>query len=533
MTKYIFVTGGVVSGIGKGITVASLGALLKARGFKIGLLKLDPYLNIDAGTMNTFQHGEVFVTDDGAETDLDLGHYERFTDENLTRNSNSTTGQIYSAVLDKERTGEYLGATIQIIPHITNEIISRIKKVAQKKDVAIVEIGGTVGDIESEPFIEAIRQFKRRVGRENVCFVHTTKIDYIYPSEEPKTKPTQQSVTMLRSRGIQPDILVVRSKNGFSKAMKDKIALFCDVEESAVIPAPNANSLYQIPLNLEKNNLAVKVLEKLNLKNRKPNLTQWEKIKSQIENTKNEIQIGLVGKYTDNPDAYISVVESLKHAGISNLVNVKVIPIDSEKIDYKKLKKLSGIVVPGGFGIRGIEGKLKAIQFAREKKIPFLGLCLGLQCTVIEFARNICGLKKASSTEFSPKTPYPVIDILPEQIKIKKKGGSMRLGSYKALIKKNSLISTIYNKTIIYERHRHRYEVNPKYHKILKEKGLVLSGLSPNKKLVEFIELSKNVHPYFVATQAHPEFKSRPFYPAPLFERLIKAGIQESRNAGI
>ncbi|KKP88687.1 MAG: CTP synthase [Berkelbacteria bacterium GW2011_GWA2_35_9] len=528
MTKYIFVTGGVVSGIGKGITVASLGVLLKARGFKIGLLKLDPYLNIDAGTMNPFQHGEVFVTDDGAETDLDLGHYERFTDENLTKNSNSTTGQIYSAVLDKERTGEYLGATIQIIPHITNEIISRIKKVARKKDVVIVEIGGTVGDIESEPFIEAIRQFKRSVGRENICFVHTTKIDYIYPSEEPKTKPTQQSVSMLRSRGIQPDILVVRSKNGFSKSMKDKIALFCDVEESAIIPAPNAGSLYQIPLNLEKNNLAIKVLEKLNLKNRQPNLAQWENIKNQIENTKKEIRIGLVGKYTDNPDAYISVVESLKHTGISNLVDVKVIPIDSEKIDFVKLGKLSGIVVPGGFGIRGIEGKLKAIKFARENKTPFLGLCLGLQCAVIEFARNVCDLKKASSTEFNSQTPHPVIDILPEQIKVEKKGGSMRLGSYKALIKKGSIVAEIYQNQIVYERHRHRYEVNPKYHKILKEKGLILSGLSPNKKLVEFIELSQTVHPYFVATQAHPEFKSRPFRPAPLFDGLIKSALKKA-----
>lgn len=526
MTKYIFVTGGVVSGIGKGITVASLGVLLKARGYKIGLLKLDPYLNVDAGTMNPFQHGEVFVTDDGAETDLDLGHYERFTDENLTHDSNSTTGQIYSTVLEKERTGEYLGATIQIIPHITNEIISRIRKVSKNKDIAIVEIGGTVGDIESEPFIESIRQFKRSVGRENVCFVHTTKIDYIYPSDEPKTKPTQQSVAMLRSRGIQPDILVVRSKNGFTKNMKDKIALFCDVEDSAVIPAPNADSLYQIPLNLENNNLAVKVLEKLNLKNKKPNLVQWNRIIDRLEKTNKEIYIGLVGKYTDNPDAYISVVESLKHAGISNLVDVKVVPIDSEKINFEKLTKLSGIVVPGGFGIRGIEGKLEAIRYARENKISFLGLCLGLQCAVIEFARNVCGLSGASSTEFDPKTPHPVIDILPDQKKVEKKGGSMRLGKYQAILKKSSYVSQIYQSKNVFERHRHRYEVNPKYHKTLKDNGLVLSGLSKNKKLVEFIEFSKDIHPFFIATQAHPEFKSRPFRPAPLFDWLIRSAIK-------
>ena len=520
-------TGGVVSGIGKGITVASLGALLKARHFKIGLIKMDPYVNVDAGTMNPFQHGEVFVTDDGTETDLDLGHYERFTDISLSKDNNITTGKIYQTVIEKERKGEYLGKTVQLIPHITNEIKNSIKKVSQNKDIVIVESGGTVGDIEGEVFIEAIRQFKRDFGEQNVCYIHVTKIDYIYPSDEPKTKPTQQAVQLLRARGIQPNILIVRSKDGMVKDLAEKIALFCDVDIKDIICAPNANYLYEIPLNLEGEGLTTRILNHLNLPHRKPDLTHWLKIKRSLYNSSKSVNIAMVGKYIEHSDAYISVIEALIHAGIKNHVKVVIKTIDSEDITKQNvkqiLKNIDAIVVPGGFGIRGVEGKIIAINYARINKVPYLGLCLGLQCAIIEFARNKCRLQGANSTEFDKKTPHPVIDILPEQKNIYKKGGTMRLGEFEANIINDSLVRKLYQNAKVFERHRHRYEVNPEYHNILLEKGLIFSGLSPNNTLVEFIELSPKDHPFFVATQAHPEFKSRPFKPAPLFNGLIKA----------
>ncbi|TSC93103.1 MAG: CTP synthase [Candidatus Berkelbacteria bacterium Licking1014_7] len=518
--KFIFVTGGVVSGIGKGITTGSIGALFRARGKTVSMLKIDPYLNCDAGTMNPFQHGEVFVLDDGAETDLDLGHYERLANVNLTRLSNTTTGQIYQKVLEKERQGDYLGQTIQQIPHITNEIKNHIKQVAKssKAEIIITEIGGTVGDIEADIFLEAIRQFSQE-NPQNCAFVHLSKIDYIYPSEEEKTKPTQQSARALLSKGITPNILVVRCKHIFTEANREKIALFCNVSKENIIPAPNVSNLYDIPLILENQGLG-KIIEKtLLIKPKKPNLKYWKKITKITSLDLPEIKIGIIGKYLNHPDAYISVIEALRHSGIKHKVRINIVPIDSENLNTKLLQRVGGILVPGGFGIRGIEGKISAIQYARENNVPFLGLCLGLQCAIIEFARNVCGLMQANSTEFSPQTPHPVIDYLPNQIKIKQKGATMRLGKYPAQIKKDSLVYSLYKTPTVWERHRHRYEVNPKYHKILQENGLIFSGLSPDKKLVEFIEL-KN-HPFFIATQAHPEFKSRPFTPAPLFSGFI------------
>jgi len=522
MAKFIFVTGGIVSGIGKGITTGSIGALFKARGKKIAILKIDPYLNTDAGTMNPFQHGEVFVLDDGAETDLDLGHYERLADISLARESNITSGQIYGRVLEKERQGEFLGQTIQQIPHITNDIKNHLVNLAKnsKADLLITEIGGTVGDIEAEIFLEAIRQFSQEhLG--DCAFIHMAKIDYIYPSGEEKTKPTQQSVHTLLSRGINPDILVVRCKTLFSEANRQKIALFCNVKIENIIPAPNSRSLYSIPLALEKNGLGVAICQKLNIKKGRPNLAKWKKLDQLIAKKLPIKKIGLVGKYLDHPDAYISVIEALKHSALANQVSLEIVACDSECIDLDLIKTMDGILVPGGFGIRGIEGKIKAIQYARENNIPFLGLCLGLQCATIEFARHKCNLKNANSTEFNAKTAYPVIDFLPEQVKIKQKGGTMRLGKYPAKIAKHTQVFQLYQQTTIFERHRHRFEVNPKYHQILKKNGLIFSGMSPDKKLVEFIEL-KN-HPFFIATQAHPEFKSRPHSPAPLFYGFIKA----------
>lgn len=524
--KYIFVTGGIVSGIGKGIAAASLAALLKARGISVSILKIDPYLNVDAGTMNPFQHGEVFVLEDGTETDLDLGHYERIVDENLTSLSNFTTGGVYGTIIEKERKGEFLGKTVQIIPHITSEIKRRIRLLGEenKAQVVITEIGGTVGDIESLPFLEAAREMKIEEGEKNVMYIHVTMIAYIYPSDEAKTKPTQQSVALLRSIGIQPDIILSRCKRPLNKEIKEKIALFCNVEKEKVIEAIDTQSLYEIPLNLEKNGLANQVCQYLGLPCQKPNLLKWEKIVSNIKNQKGEIKIGIVGKYLQHPDAYISIVEALKHAGIAERIEIKMIPIDSEELEKKglrKLKEVSGILVPGGFGIRGIEGKIKAVQYARENKVPFLGLCLGLQVAVIEFARNVCGLKKAQSTEFEPKTPYPVIDMLKEQRGIDRLGGTMRLGAYPCYLKKNSLAFRLYGEEKIYERHRHRYEVNPNFHGILRKNGLIFSGLSPNRRLVEIIEISD--HPFFLATQFHPEFKSRPNRAHPLFLGFIKA----------
>lgn len=534
ITKYIFVTGGIVSGIGKGTAVASLGSLLKARDIKVSLLKIDPYLNVDAGTMNPFQHGEVFVTDDGAETDLDLGHYERFLDQPLSRLSNFTTGGIYGSVIEKERRGDYLGKTVQIIPHITNEIKRRINLLAktEKSDVVITEIGGTVGDIESQPFIEAARQFKRDIGTENVLYIHLTKIDYIYPSEEPKTKPTQHSVASLRNLGITPSILIVRCKKPFPQDLRTKIALFCDLPEDWIIAGQNVSSLYEIPLNLEKEGLGKKVAQFFSWK-KKPSLREWEKLIYKIHHPKGKVIIGMVGKYLDHPDAYISIVEGLKHASIAFQKEGVILPIDSED-SYQKmteiLKKVDGIIVPGGFGIRGIEGKIRAIKYAREVGKPFLGLCLGLQTAVIEFARNVCGKKKANSTEFNPKTPDPVIDILPWQKKISNLGGTMRLGSWPCKIKNGTLAQRLYGKSLIHERHRHRYEVHPKYHQILQKEGLIFSGTSLDQKLVEMIELPS--HPFFIATQFHPEFKSRPLRPHPLFKGFISACLKSGSRGG-
>ncbi len=540
-SKYIFVTGGVVSGLGKGITSATIGALMQARGFKITLLKIDPYVNIDAGTMNPFQHGEVFVTDDGAETDLDLGHYERFTDLRLTRDSNLTTGQIYQAVIERERQGGYLGEDVQLIPHVTDEIKRRIVELGQKTkaQLVIVEIGGTVGDIESEIFLEAIRQFRRDVGIENVAYIHVTKIDYIYPSGETKTKPTQHSVQALQARGIQPDVLVVRCQEPFDQSTREKISIFTDVAEDNILAAQNASSLYSIPLTLERAGLGRRITERLILKTPKPNLTDWQAIDRSLSRSAKTVKIAMVGKYIDHPDAYLSVIEALRHGGLANQVKVEIVPVDSEKVTPSTagriFNKIDAIVVPGGFGSRGVEGKITAISYARTHKLPFLGLCLGLQCATIEYCRAVCGLKLAHSSEFEPKTSQPVIDILPEQRQIKAKGATMRLGSYQAVLKKGSLADQLYRKhptpgvrsrpdgLVVTERHRHRFEVNPVYTQALEQKGFVLSGLSPDRKLVEFVELPRSVHPFFIATQAHPEFKSRPFRPAPLFAGLVKA----------
>jgi len=527
LPKYIFVTGGIVSGIGKGITVACLGTLLKARGITVALLKIDPYVNIDAGTMNPFQHGEVFVTEDGAETDLDLGHYERFLDQNQSAQNNVTTGKIFQTVIDKERRGDYLGEDVQLIPHVTDEIIHRIKDLGRtaRADVVITEIGGTVGDIESEVFLEAARQMRHVVGRDNVFYIHVTKIDYIYPSGEEKTKPTQHSVQALRNRGIQPEVLVVRCQKTFADAVKKKITVFTDVPQSAIIPAPN-NNIYQIPLTLEHGGLGSVVSKFLGIE-KKPNLQEWERISRVVSNPKSTVKIGMVGKYLDNPDAYLSVVEALAHGGIANSVNVEVIPIDSEEIENGKLAALlheiDGILVPGGFGSRGIEGKIKAIKYAREHKKPFLGLCLGLQCATIEYARSMCECDSANSTEFNKTTKHPVIDILPEQKGVTKKGATMRLGSYKAVLKKGTLVHSLYGRDEITERHRHRYEINPDYHKTLEKAGFVISGTSPDRRLGEFIELPD--HPFFVGTQAHPEFKSRPNRAHPLFAGFVKASL--------
>jgi CTP synthase len=532
-TKFIFITGGTVSGIGKGITVASLGRLLKNKGFKILPIKIDPYLNTDAGTMNPFEHGEVFVTDDGAETDLDLGHYERFIDINLSQLSNFTTGSVYQSVIDQERDGTYLGKTIQIIPHITREIKKRILLPAQKyrSDIELIEIGGTIGDIEGQPYIEAVRQFRREIGPENCLFIHVVKMDYLYPSGDQKTKPIQQSVALLRGFGIQPDFLVVRCKEKITPGAKEKISLFCDVPQKRIIEALDSDSLYEIPNNLEKDQFSEEVIKCFCLKPKKSRERMiWQNLMAQLLKIKNGnriLKIAMVGKYLDNPDAYLSVDEALKHAGGGNNVNIKITPVDPEENNLeKKLGKVDGIIVPGGFGVRGIEGKIRAAKYSRENKIPYLGLCLGLQIAVIEFARNVCKMRGANSAEFNSKTKYPVIDFLPGQEKIRKKGGTMRLGACPAILKAGTQVRKLYGKNKISERHRHRYEVNPRYHKILLKNNLIFAGLSPNKALVEFIELPKELHPYFVATQAHPEFKSRPNRPHPLFFGLIKAAIK-------
>ena len=538
--KYIFVTGGVVSGLGKGITASSLGRLLKARGYKVTMQKFDPYLNVDPGTMNPIQHGEVFVTDDGAETDLDLGHYERFIDESLTKNSTVTSGKIYWSVLNKERKGDYGGGTVQFIPHVTNEIKSRFYKSAEslrnvgkgKKtdndiEIAIIEVGGTVGDIESQPFIETIRQFKHELGNENVILVHVVLIPYIKASEELKTKPTQQSVKTLQGMGIQPDILVCRSEHPVDASVISKISLFCNLDSSCVIINPDVDILYEVPVVMEKQGLAKAASKCLGLKDKEPNLTEWNKMIDNMKNPTKEVNIALVGKYVALHDAYLSVVEALKAAGGSNRAKVNITWIDSELIKKsnvaKYLKGVNGIIVPGGFGQRGVEGMILVAQYARTKKIPYLGICLGMQVAIIEFARNVLGLKDADSAEFNLETKNPVIHLLPEQIGVEDLGGTLRLGSYPCKLDKNSKCFKLFGKEEINERHRHRYEVNNDYREAYQKNGMVLAGLSPNGKIVEMIEVTK--HPFYIATQSHPELKSRPNRPHPLFHGFIAAAV--------
>ena len=522
MTKYIFVTGGVVSGLGKGITSASLGNLLKARGLSIVNQKLDPYINVDPDTMNPFQHGEVFVTEDGATTDLDLGHYERFTGVNLRKDANVTTGSIYRKVIERERKGDYLGATVQVIPHITDEIKRRIKGISNEVDVQITEIGGTVGDIEILPFLEAARQIRKEFGQENVMFVHVTLVPFIGPSTELKTKPTQHSVSMLRSYGISPDLIVLRSEQELTDEIKSKVSLFCDVSFENVINAPDLDDIYDVPIKMYEEGLDAAVDKRLALNSDSPDLSRWNEMLSLKNGVNKNVKIAILGKYFGLPDSYMSVVEALKHSCLQNKVNLDLVWIDADNYEIEDLKNLNGVVVPGGFGYRGIEGKIGAIEYLRKNKIPFLGICLGLQCAVIEFARNVCGISDANSTEFSQTTKNPVIDLLPNQdLEAGDVGASMRLGTYPCKIQPDTMAKDIYNNEIIYERHRHRYEVNNKFRNELESKGLVFSGLSPDEDLVEMIELKD--HPYFVASQFHPEFKSRPWDPAPMFNSFIAA----------
>ena len=530
--KYIFVTGGVVSGLGKGITCASLGRLLKARGFKVVIQKFDPYINIDPGTMNPYQHGEVFVTDDGGETDLDIGHYERFIDENLTKNNNTTSGKIYWEVLNKEREGKYLGETIQVIPHITDAIKEKILLAGKKNvDVVINEIGGTVGDMESLPFIEAIRQIGTEFKREDILYIHLTLIPYLPKSNEMKTKPTQHSVKELLSLGIRPDIIICRTEKNISGNIKDKIALFCNVEKRCIIENIDCDCLYEVPILMEKENLGNIVCEKLNLNYKKIDLDDWKSYVFRQNKIINEVEIGLIGKYVKLHDSYLSVVEALNHAGVENNVKIKIRWIDSEILEdenYEKiLSGLCGIIVPGGFGIRGVDGKINAIKFAREKKIPFLGICLGMQCAVIEFARNVAKISDANSSEFEIDCKNPVIDIMSNQKNINEKGGTMRLGDYKCVLEKNSFVYEIYGKQdLIHERHRHRLEFNNLYREKLVSARLKISGMSEDKKRVEIIELDENQHPFFIGVQFHPEFKSRPNKPHPLFKCFVKKSCE-------
>ncbi len=530
-TKYIFVTGGVVSGLGKGITAASLGRLLKNRGYKVTIQKFDPYINVDPGTMNPFEHGEVFVTDDGAETDLDLGHYERFINENLTQNSSVTMGKIYSNVIEKERRGDYLGKTVQVIPHITNEIKEKIYSF-KDADIVITEIGGTVGDIEGLSIIEAIRQVGLEKNPEDVLYIHVTLLPYIFGSNEIKSKPTQHSVKELQSFGIKPDIIVCRTEQDIPETIREKLSLFCNVRKTSVIQNKTADCLYAVPLMLEEEGLAREVCNHLKLDKYVPHNSDWEAMVEKIRNIeeKNIVNIGIVGKYVKLEDAYISVIESLYHAGFANNVNVKVKLIDSEKITKEnvrtKLKGLHGIIVPGGFGNRGIDGKIETIRYVRENKIPFLGICLGMQMAVVEFARNVLNLKDAHSAEIDKDTKNPVIHIMDEQIGIDKKGGTMRLGAYPCALKEGTLAREVYAKEEISERHRHRYEYNNSFKEKLEKVGLICSGTSPDGKLVEIVELERSKHPYFIASQFHPELKSRPDNPAPLFMGLVKAAIE-------
>ncbi|WP_017653680.1 CTP synthase [Fortiea contorta] len=532
MTKFVFVTGGVVSSIGKGIVAASLGRLLKSRDYSVSILKLDPYINVDPGTMSPFQHGEVFVTQDGAETDLDLGHYERFTDTSMSRLNSVTTGAIYQSVINKERRGDYNGGTVQVIPHITNEIKDRILRIAEdiSPDVVITEIGGTVGDIESLPFLEAIRQFRKEVGRQNVLYTHVTLLPWIASAGEMKTKPTQHSVKELRSIGIQPDILVCRCDRPLPPGLKQKLSEFCDVAEECVITSQDAKSIYEVPLMLEREGMAEQVLNLLHMEQRHPNLVQWQTMVQKLRSPKYTVEIAIVGKYVRLGDAYISVVEALHHAAISTHGQLRLRWVNSETLETESaehhLDGVDGVVVPGGFGIRGVDGKIAAIKYARDRQIPFLGLCLGMQCSVIEWARNIEGLTDANSAEFDPRTTAPVINLLPEQQDVVDLGGTMRLGIYPCRILPNTLASKLYQDEVIYERHRHRYEFNNAYRQLLLESGYLISGTSPDGRLVEIVELPK--HPFFLACQFHPEFQSRPSNPHPLFRGFMEAAISRS-----
>lgn len=534
-TKYIFVTGGVVSSLGKGITAASLGRLLKSRGYRVTIQKFDPYINIDPGTMSPYQHGEVFVTDDGAETDLDLGHYERFIDINLSKNSNTTTGKIYQSVINKERRGDYLGGTVQVIPHITNEIKERVFRVGQQDnaDFVITEIGGTVGDIESLPFLEAIRQVKKDVGKNDVLYIHVTLVPYISAAGELKTKPTQHSVKELRSIGISPDIIVCRSEKPISKEMREKMAMFCDVDPEAVIQNLTARSIYEVPMLMEEQGLDTIVLRKLEMEDKPKDMQGWHDMVARIlKKYDKKVTIAVVGKYVALQDAYISITESLRHAAVANEAELDIHWVNAEEIEAddtdmaKVMAGVDGILVPGGFGNRGIEGKIKAIQYAREHKIPFFGICLGMQCAVIEFARHVCGMADANSSEFNQNSTHPVIDLMPEQIDVEDLGGTMRLGLYPCKVYPDTLTSKAYNAELIYERHRHRYEFNNAFREKIVGKGLVLGGTLPNGRLVEIVELPESEHPWFLGAQFHPEFKSRPTNPHPLFREFVGAAVK-------
>ena len=534
-TKYIFVTGGVVSSLGKGITAASLGRLLKSRGYRVTIQKFDPYINVDPGTMSPYQHGEVFVTDDGAETDLDLGHYERFIDINLSKNSNTTTGKIYQSVINKERRGDYLGGTVQVIPHITNEIKERVFRVGQQDnaDFVITEIGGTVGDIESLPFLEAIRQVKKDVGKNDVLYIHVTLVPYISAAGELKTKPTQHSVKELRSIGISPDIIVCRSEKPISKEMREKMAMFCDVDPDAVIQNLTARSIYEVPMLMEEQGLDTIVLRKLEMEDKPKDMQGWHDMVARIlKKYDKKVTIAVVGKYVALQDAYISITESLRHAAVANEAELDIHWVNAEEIEAddtdmaKVMAGVDGILVPGGFGNRGIEGKIKAIQYAREHKIPFFGICLGMQCAVIEFARHVCGMADANSSEFNPNSAHPVIDLMPEQLDVEDLGGTMRLGLYPCKVYPDTLTSKAYNAELIYERHRHRYEFNNAFREEIVGKGLVLGGTLPNGRLVEIVELPESEHPWFLGAQFHPEFKSRPTNPHPLFREFVGAAVK-------
>ncbi|RUM44589.1 MAG: CTP synthase [Desulfurobacterium sp.] len=536
-SKLIFVTGGVLSSIGKGITASSIGTLLESRGFKVTIQKLDPYLNVDAGTMNPYQHGEVFVTDDGAETDLDLGHYERFTNATMRRINNVTSGQIYQEIIQKERKGEFLGGTVQVIPHVTNLIKEKIRQLMSSDvDVVIVEVGGTVGDIEGLPFLEAIRQLGMEVGRTNAIYVHVTYVPYVKSAGELKTKPTQHSIKELRAIGIQPDIIVCRSERSIPSSVKRKIALFANLKEHEIITAKDLPTIYEVPLVLQKEKIDELIIEKLQLPvSREADLSKWKDFVARVKRpSRGSVKVAVVGKYIELPDAYKSIIEAFVHAGAANDVKVEIKWVSAEELDEKEpeefLSDVSGILVPGGFGERGVEGKIKAVRFARENKIPFFGICLGMQCAVIEFARNVAGLKDAHSAEFSSFTPYPVIDLMEEQKGVREKGGTMRLGAYPCVLKEGTFSYKAYGRKEISERHRHRYEFNNKFRDVLEKAGLVIAGTSPDGKLVEVVEI-KN-HPWFVAVQYHPEFKSRPRKPHPLFVDFVKAALELEERFG-